>query len=574
MNVSGKNIALVTGLMQDEYAMQLVKAIAKSNNVTIFCFNSYLNNFSANFGQKIVVFTELPDMLGYMRGLEKRLEDFDAIVVSGTSSLSSFQASRVAHKFKIPMLALTCQTAPTTNRGFANLEAIQFDVFEHSSLIFTPTERARSRAILDGASEEKLVHLPFNFVDEKFLYCERNSSKLRNYLKIPLNIPVILAEFDVQLEKQFEAIMLSIRMLKVTRKAPPGGLKLLLWNTETISKFLKNRAFELGLSDTVLFLEQDIAPFAHDLFCAADFSLSQEKNLDVDDGMTGINEKIELAGAKTIALTFQTLDYGQIANAISSQLAGVESADQRSLRSAQILRERQEKEWVQDTAVDEHLFKVLTKSEKTQSIDQDILDEAEKILSLQKPFSAQKETDLKEKVLAFVDTARRSQGFALLGDFARATHRYDEACEYYSKSIDSLESSRAFSGLGHISSYAQSFEEAMVFYKKATSLSPDNLDSKFGMAVCLYKLSIFEESILWLNRCLASDPENKAYLGLFISCALKLRNTDEAIDYLEGLLDKGASRNSVYLHLATLYEKKGDYVKSCELMNQYSAKAG
>jgi tetratricopeptide (TPR) repeat protein len=573
MNVSGKKIALISGHIQDEYLLHFVKSLAKENSLTVFCFNSCLHNFNVNFGQKVVVFTELPDMIGYMRGLEKRLENFDLIITSGTSSLSSFQASRVAHKFKIPLASLTCQTSPTTNRGFSNLEAIQFDVFQHSSIIFTPEERSKSRAILDGALENKIILLPFNYSDEKFSYSKQISDKFRNYLRIPLTTNLLLTEYESTEEKQLESVFLSIRMLKVTKKIPAGGIKLIVWNNLEISKQIKNRAFELGLADTVMFLEQDITSFARDLFCAVDISLSKEKSFDVDDGMDATSEKLLLTGARVLTLSPHVMDYGQIAYAINSQLSLVGAPEERNKRSAAMMKECNERNLPLEASIKQHLM-TITEASKIHSGESNLLEEAESNYCQQKPIDAIKLKSLKEFIERCSDLSQRSQGHALLGDIARLGQNYDEACDQYSKSIDLEESNRAFTGLGHISSYAQSFEEAMVFFKKAASLSPDSTEAKFGMAVCLYKLAIFEESILWLSRCLAADPENKAYLGLFISCALKLRKTDDAIDYLEGLRNKGESRNSVLLHLATLYEKKGDYVKSCELMNQYSSKAG
>ncbi len=106
-------------------------------------------------------------------------------------------------------------------------------------------------------------------------------------------------------------------------------------------------------------------------------------------------------------------------------------------------------------------------------------------------------------------------------------------------------------------------EEARAAYKKALSLQPDSIDLQVCVADLLEQEGKFDAALEQILPLMDRGVEHPGVGLVFAHLCRHLQRCPEAIEYLEGLLDKcdliESNREEIHFALGKLYDSLGDY---------------
>ncbi len=108
-------------------------------------------------------------------------------------------------------------------------------------------------------------------------------------------------------------------------------------------------------------------------------------------------------------------------------------------------------------------------------------------------------------------------------------------------------------GHGNISKLPSSVQ--VMQYKMKLYMDKDNLDSRNGLAMALYRTGKLDEAIKELSTVLKADPQNfDATDGMGV-VLIKKEKYKEALEYLQKALAMKEKDIMVHVHLAVAYDK-------------------
>ena len=98
-----KKVAYVAGVLEDWRHLSMFENLRDFDvEVHAISQQEILSHYRSNL--KLFIYENVTDMPGYMRGIEERISDSNIIVSREISRLSTFQATRIAQKYDIPIV--------------------------------------------------------------------------------------------------------------------------------------------------------------------------------------------------------------------------------------------------------------------------------------------------------------------------------------------------------------------------------------------------------------------------------------------------------------------------------------
>ena len=151
-----KAVAVVGSKFQWDY-LSLLEAFTDIFVFEICILEQDVVNYMPTNTYKTFVYKTDPSRIGQLPGLELRLENAEAIFIFDHWSIASFQASRLASEFDIPLFNIFSGIQFDLFKGAKNLEAAKFDICRTTEKFFACSELSRKVLLAEGWIEKKLI---------------------------------------------------------------------------------------------------------------------------------------------------------------------------------------------------------------------------------------------------------------------------------------------------------------------------------------------------------------------------------------------------------------------------------
>jgi tetratricopeptide (TPR) repeat protein len=223
-------------------------------------------NFIPNINHKTYIYKNMAGQSGQLPGLELRLHDAHAIFIFDHWSIASYQGSRLASEFDLPLFNFFSGVQHDLFRGTKNLEAAKYDICRTTEKFFVTSCYSKEVLLSEGVCESRIESLPYR-VDFTKLGIDR-SQKFKKYIGLSENTDIVL--FEDYLDGESGAA----NLIRAWRKflASDHGLfdpHLVISGEGDFSTDLKYLASDLGVAKKIAFIEQDNFEFKYDLYRAS-----------------------------------------------------------------------------------------------------------------------------------------------------------------------------------------------------------------------------------------------------------------------------------------------------------------
>ena len=574
-------IKIVAGLVYDVEFFSIFESLADEFDLEALLLDDslLLSKFKSSIPVK--VFTEVADMPGYMRSLEQNLGDADLIICLESSRLSSFQGLRAGLKHQIPCLIFSTETKAHKYAEFANILAIQEEIYKRAHKIVGLSSAACQKLLVEGVLKDRILSLPLSSCPEKFCFSEKKREKFRNHVEIDAQEILVTIKSDLTEDAYLEE---HLKALSALNKKMPSAQKLrvIISGDGPLCKDLQYLAFDLGLGKQVLFLRQDIDPFALDLYCASDYMVAIETS---DPGLVNVYPRwlLDSMLCKAVPVVSPQSD-GH--NLLGEKAIVIESRHQKLYEFYKniLLHKKDLNHQAQEAfafALENHSHKVVAPLWR-QLLRETLSSAAKTQLPSFKKTADHIEKDILEKnyhsalegIETLYDTcplAMRAKVHQLKGDALWGLNELNLAMDAYKDSVElDPRNTRSFIGLGQIALRSQAFQDAYAFFKKAISCKPNSPEACLGIGLVHRSLSMPSESSYWLLKCLRLERKNPRALLVLTQLAGEFEDPSDAIECLERGREVVGEEPSLMLALGKLYLKQG----SSEIGHDLIEKAG
>lgn len=525
-------------------------------------------------GIKLRLFDPIPDMPGYLRGLEDELASADAIIGLETSRLATFQAVRAARKHGIPLGVVVNEFHPFFYERFTNIRAIQFDICHKADRFWATSEAAAQTLRLDNVPEAmiRIVRPVVNV--HRFQPSVAGRAKFRGYVGLNEGDFVVLYQQDLEAWNKPEQALLALDLVR--RQAGPAArrIKLLIVGNGAQTMDLKYRSVDLQLGSSVMFLHQDPEPFLHDLYAATDAVLvprptrtefHEELPLPMLEAMaTGAvpivpigSVAAELAGP--IATTYQDDTHTHIGAAL--QRLAMDPVVFERARAAAVQHIRRENVPASvATALIADVRELLgietAQNQSRPALDQIVKDaavdirdgrEREALVKLEEALITSAQAQATRATLLCL----KGEALYALGDIEPATAALSESLKLDDRAP------RTLRGLGFVAWQGHSNEEALMFFKKAHAMQDDDAETMLGIGLVYRRLGLTEEALFWLEKCMSHEPYPKAALAALTQTCAQATRPELGIRALERVMEVVGEHKTVMLTLGQLYMNEG-----------------
>ena len=505
----------------------------------------------------------------------------------------------------MPFAVLVNEHRPYFYEAYMNIRTIQQDVFRQADLFLATSQLAVRNLQRENIAENRIEQIPLLIDTRRFCRSENAGSRFRNYFTIAPQDKVLLTQVDFEPETKIASVIDALGIMRARGVLQKTGWRVILAGNGTEAKNLKYQAYDLGLGNNVMFLHQDITPFAADLYNASDIVIEPKPDRGLNHEPAPLH-LLEAMGCGCVPLTVAgglgaefAGDVGQVAT--SSDGAALAAELQTLLTNQDLVAQRQA---VGEQTLNNHVLgpesnqilgavlSLLPRTiERLGPIGMSTVDAIQKLLD--RNLSAEAESAarsaIEEATLddpAVVNPARgnptrgnptrvnpdlgRLQ--ALLGDALQAMRRYEEATEAYSKSLgyDDREA-RALRGLGYLSWQSHSNEEALTFFKKSLSIDHHDNQTMLGIGLVFKRVGLIDEAMFWLEKSLRHSSPSTAAILAFAQTCLECSSADSAIKRLEATIELLGDKPALEITLGQLYVKVGRTEQGNQLLQKAMA---
>ena len=133
-------VKVVAGTLLDPAMLKVWEELSARHSVEVCAIDT--GNYQGTTTLPLVLFPQIPEMPGFCRDLERHLLGADVVVGVETSKLCTFQALRATRKLGIHFACVTHEYDPLVYGKFANIRAIQQDIYQNSDVFFSTSRRA------------------------------------------------------------------------------------------------------------------------------------------------------------------------------------------------------------------------------------------------------------------------------------------------------------------------------------------------------------------------------------------------------------------------------------------------
>ena len=261
-----KAIAVVGSKFQWDY-LSMLEAFTDTFVFEICILEQDVVNYMPTNVYKTYVYKTDPSKIGQLPGLELRLENAEAIFIFDHWSIASFQASRLASEFDIPLFNIFSGIQFDLFKGAKNLEAAKFDICRTTEKFFVCSDLSKKVLLAEGVNREKIDILPYR-VDFSLLGIDR-TEKFKKYIGIPATSSVVVFEDHLDGESGAANIIKAWRKFLASEHALNDPY-LVISGSGQFAKDLKYLSSDLGVAKKIAFIEQDNFEFKYDLYRCAD----------------------------------------------------------------------------------------------------------------------------------------------------------------------------------------------------------------------------------------------------------------------------------------------------------------
>lgn len=536
-------------------------------------------------GIKLRIFDNIPDMPGYMQGLEEELAACAAILSIETSKLATFQAVRAARKFGVPLGVIATEFHPYFYDRFANIRAIQFDICNKADRFWATSQLAANTLRLDQVPEAALRVIPPVVDNLRFKPDAVGRERFRKYVGIEAHEHVILCHQELDLGYRPDDVLKALALLISRGHAQARGIRLLFCGTGPAAMELKYKSFDLGLGKAVMFLHQDPEPFLNDLYAAADTLISpRPKPMEFHEDLPLHVLEAMAAGVAPVVCA------GSLAAELAGEAASVFGDDSHQAMAAALtpllvdathldnMKRRAVRKVALDHCVDAVKALVIQEvhallSGRMQRFDlpqnvpalRDAIDQALKRGDLREVIERCEEA-LLLNIPAAADRAailcRKGEALYALGDIEGAGVALTDSLKLSDRDVRTLKS------LGYVAWASHANEEALMFFKKAHALKDDEHEVMLGLGLVYRRLGLLEEAIFWLEKCLASDDHPPAAVSALAQACAQVPRIEHGIAVLERALEAAPEHKILMMTLGQLYLNHGRAAEGHDLLKK------
>ena len=524
-------------------------------------------------GMKLRLFENITDMPGFMRGLEDELADVDLIIGVENSRLATFQALRAARKFGTPFCVLVNEFLPYFYEKFANIRAIQFDVFNKAEHFWVTSQAAHHTLRLDHVPAESISYIPPIIDTKKLKFSSDGRRRFREYVGIGSGDLVVLYQHELVPANRPDELIKSLALLKRQLGDLAETVKILCVGQGAATMDLKYLAYDLGLGKQAMFLHQDPEPFLHDLYSSSDIMFEprpqvgdfhQDIPLSLLEGMAfGL---LPMVGAGSVAAEFAA-GFGRVYSEDTHQSIAAQMQDivlnRKQLDAQRIAIVQHVDTKHARAAVGQHfvasveaIIRASTQRSSPQSRAKTILTQ----IAGQLKAGALSEAimTIEEALLFdFISISDRVELYRLKGDAYFAGGQIDSACNSYNDGLMADEHSfLCLRGLGNVAWQSHDHEAALGYYRRALALNDGDADTLLGIAMVFRRLGLHEEAVVWLEKCVIEHNIPAATIALAQTCS-QLSRVGTAIDILARVLDAVGDNHTLMTTLGHLYLNSG-----------------
>lgn len=587
-----KKISVIAGDLYDLNFLELFALLPASEYAVQVCLldSECLRHYSSPM--PLITFESVPDMPGYLRGLESYISDSNIIIAIGPSKLSSFQAVRIGAKCGIPVLTCCSEVTPFRFVNSKNILAIQAEVFNRSRSLLAFSDAAKLKLECEGVPTDNCTVIPSFALHSKFQYEAKIRKKFLDYIGIDEQTSLVVYyigsdSLGSERHKQFLHALVLLKN-KYPNAYESVRIMFLGENSHHHDEF-KYLACDLGVGQHVVFLNQDFRPFAKDLFCSVDLFIHASA------GGGNAHELyprwlLDASAAGAITATYS----GAIASELVCEVGiafedkiyeiaamicdSIEMPEQRELKRLSRSKKLIESRNIEISAQQLHqVFKEL-ESHRMGDLNDGIEGKVQKIANLMQGSHFAEASDLADELLSACDSFGSGilakiwvlKGKALFGDrdLLGAMNAFENSLKCDRREI------AAIVGLGQVSQASLAFEEALEFYKKALALDANNREAVLGVGLLYRAIGDFEEGVYWLKRSLMDyDIWENAALVAFVQVVAQVRDLGKAICHLEEVREHIGDRPTLMMALGRIYIKQGFQEDGQRILDSIMTKA-
>lgn len=544
-------IKVVIGSHRDSSMLAMWEEISTVHQVELLALEGGEDGLRTNL--PVIMFPNIPDMPGFMRDLDRFILGADIVVAIESSRLFSFQALRAARKLGIKFCAVVHEYSPFVYERYANIRAIQHDIYENADKFFATSRRAEQLLQMEGVSGGRVTRLPVSVKGSEFAFSELKREKFRKYVGIPseatlLTIKTSLEDLEPALSV-IQGVRLCMNRLSASDRA---NIRFLVCGDGKAHVKLKYEASDMGLGPQALFLAQDTTPFLSDLLSATDVLIEGRwmhkrdpeplpwhvlgaacsgtqiivpRGAIADEWLSGV-EVHKVDDSTPMDLAFTLFD---VVTNLPSAEARVLSASQSSLRltpalpSAVIVRSL-----VEDCQHDEKITRRqgLSHFIKAHQVPVTYKDARDVLLKC-------------EELRDFASTCEvenYSEILRIRGDALVALSRADEAIQSFEQSLKVHQTNfQALRGLGYLAWHGYSHEDALSFFKRGLAVNPNDYQCLMGVGLVYRRLKMFEESVFWLQKAVAVGGPESPSMSILVQACLENPESAGALEVLHSL---------------------------------------
>jgi|GEM_PF-6151669 tetratricopeptide (TPR) repeat protein len=529
-------------------------------------------------------FIEDPHLNGYLRGLEEEMAKADVVVAAGIDDFSTQQAFRFCHEQQKPF-SIAVLDQESIRRAFDtdNLEIQDMARYTQGFVVYG--EDAAEYLRYMGVIPERILTLTPRIYTQRLGFQSPGRTKLRRYIGLDRQHKLVLSLDPLQAHSRAPQLLMALKYLKQRGYKQADDVRLMFTGMGPDKEQLKYLAVDAGVAKQVLFISQDINPFARDLYCAADCGvaltpygaagLNQVMSWPVLDFMACglrplVNARHPLAQELPEFCVVPNDDYEALAQQMLDILTydGESGHERREvmdlcyrLFDASAVRE----------SVLNHLFQGLQHRRSTQPFVAEFNGTYQRLLSgvTRVPVDEllqdiDRAWQLWEHHSDYRGLLQLLKGHALLRD-----QRLEEAMSCYELcTADEAVQREAFLGLGRIAYLTMAYEESMSFYRKALAIKPNDPEAMAGLGMVYRKAGMPDDAVLWLGKSLSVDLENEMVLRSLTQASLEAEDLERAISLLEQIKSLIGDKAPLIMALGQLYYRIGEVEKGRILVNK------
>ena len=158
------------------------------------------------------------------------------------------------------------------------------------------------------------------------------------------------------------------------------------------------------------------------------------------------------------------------------------------------------------------------------------------------------------------------EAWLFLAGIAGRLKHYQDAEDWAEKAVSLLPGNvDALANLANARYELTQYAGAEQTYRQVLELQPEHFQAQLGLArgvVAAQKR--YDEALELLRPLLKRAPEHSDTLDCQAACYICLGREDEAVVILERIIKRDSQYLYAYIHLANLYEQRGDHLKALE----------